>query len=133
MKQMLCLEAPHKPPVVSLFVALAAFAVLDIVWIMFFSLHPGEGKNVFQAIYMSVITLTSVGFGWFTPVTEEGMIFAAYFMIFGCAALVNVITQFTELMMKLNEYERSCLLAVTGQEMAEKNLESFAEDDNTVS
>merc|ERR1719473_1928663 len=109
---MLCLEPPsHRPPVTALFVSLAVFAVIDVIWISFFSLHPDEGKTVFQALYMSVITLSSVGFGWFTPVTEEGMIFGAYFMIFGCAALVNVITQFTDLIVKFNEYERFDLKA----------------------
>jgi hypothetical protein len=104
--QMLALTEAERPPLKALFIALASFAAIDGMWILFFSLHPGEGKTVFQALYMSVITLSSVGFGWFTPVTEEGMIFAAYFMIFGCAALVNVITQFTELIVKLNEYEK---------------------------
>jgi|Transcript_71298 hypothetical protein len=104
--QMLNLCPAQRPSVTDVLLALAIFAVIDISWIAFFSLYPGEGKNLFQAIYMSVITLSSVGFGAFTPVTEEGMIFSAFFMIFGTSALVNVITQFTELMVKLNEYEK---------------------------
>merc|ERR1719456_1019327 len=120
---MMALTPVQRPPVQSLMIALGVFAVIDIMWIMFFSLHPGEGKTTFQALYMSVITLSSVGFGWFTPLTEEGMIFGAYFMIFGCAALVNVITQFTELMMKMNEYEKSCHLTAVGHEKAKEELE----------
>jgi len=122
-EHMLCLTAPSPPPAAPLFTALAAFAVIDIIWIAFFSLNPDEKKTVFQALYMSVITLSSVGFGWFTPLTEEGMIFGAYFMIFGCAALVNVITQFTELMMKLNEYERNCELVKSKHDEAAARLE----------
>jgi len=99
------LIAPEKPSTQPLLVALATFAAIDICWIAFFSLHPGEGKTVFQALYMSVITLSSVGLGYFTPVTEAGMIFGAFFMLFGTSALVNVISNFTELMVKTNAWE----------------------------
>jgi len=97
---------PEKPSVVPLFSSLACFVVLDICWVIFFSNYPGEGKTVFQAIYMSVITLSTVGLGYFTPVTEAGMVFGAFWMLFGTAALVSVIGNFTELMVKFNEYER---------------------------
>lgn len=100
------LVEPEKPSTQPLLVALAVFAVLDLCWILFFSLHPAEGKTTFQAVYMSVITLSTVGFGYFTPVTEPGMVFGAFWMIFGSGALVNVISNFTELMVKLNEWER---------------------------
>lgn len=123
--QMLCLTPPQRPPVTALVASLAVFGILDLMWIMFFSLHPDEGKTVFQAIYMSVITLSSVGFGWFTPVTEEGMIFASFLMLFGCFALVNVITQFTELMMKLNEYEK--LMKEPGKNEAHKHFDQHEE------
>lgn len=100
------LIVPEKPSYQPLLVALTVFGVLDLCWVAFFSLHPGEGKNTFQAIYMSVITLSSVGFGYFTPITESGMVFGAFMMLFGCGALVNLINTFTALMVKLNEYER---------------------------
>merc|ERR1719409_254201 len=86
--------------------SLAVFGVIDICWVIFFSQYPGEGKTVFQAVYMSVITLSTVGLGYFTPVTEAGMIFGAFWMLFGTASLVSVIGNFTELMVKYNEYER---------------------------
>jgi len=97
---------PEKPHVAPLLTSLAIFAVLDICWIVFFYTYPGEGKTIFQAIYMSVITLSTVGLGFFTPVTETGMIFGAFWMLFGTASLVSVIGNFTELMVKFNEYER---------------------------
>lgn len=125
MDQMLSIGEAQKPSTASLMTSLAVFGVIDVIWVAFFSLHPGEGKNVFQCVYMSVITLSSVGFGWFTPVTEEGMIFAAFFFIFGCAALVNVVTQFTDLMVKLNEWEKHSPEAA--KEEAKNNLENHAE------
>jgi len=95
-----------RPSAKPLLISLAIFAVIDIAWIMFFTLHPGEGKTLFQAIYMSVITLSTVGFGFFTPVTEVGMIFGAFMMFFGAGALGAVISNFTALMVQLNQWER---------------------------
>jgi hypothetical protein len=95
-----------KPSVMPLLTAFGIFCVLDIMWVLFFSLHPGEEKTVFECIYMSIITLSTVGFGWFTPVTEEGMVFGSFMMLFGSGALVNVISHFTALMVDLNEYEK---------------------------
>merc|ERR1719263_1434968 len=82
--------------------------LIDITWICFFVLYPGEGKTWMEAAYMSLITLSTVGFGFFTPITEGGMIFGAFMMLFGTAALVNVISNFTALMVKMKNYERKC-------------------------
>lgn len=103
LKSLIKPEFPNVMPLVS---SVLVFAVIDICWIGFFSTYPGENKTVFQATYMSVITLSTVGLGWFTPLTEAGMIFGAFFMLFGSAALLGVIGNFTELMIKLNQYER---------------------------
>merc|ERR1719352_1712780 len=86
--------------------ALLVFLFFDVTWILFFHLYPGEGKSWSEATYMSIITLSSVGFGWFTPVTEGGMIFGAFWMLFGTAALVNVISNFTSLMVHMKNHER---------------------------
>jgi hypothetical protein len=102
-KNLVAVEKPSPQPLLT---ALAVFAVIDLCWVAFFALNEKEGKTVFQAVYMSVITLSTVGFGYFTPVTEPGMVFGAFFMLIGSAALVNVITNFTELMVKMNEWER---------------------------
>lgn len=129
-KSVLSLIAPPKPSLAPLLTALAVFGVLDLCWIMFFSLHPGEGKTTFQALYMSVITLSSVGFGYFTPVTEEGMIFGAFWMLFGWCSLVNVISQFTMLMVQLNDYERFC--PKEGSQEALEALKEITGDKNQV-
>jgi len=97
------LDKPSFGPVLG---SLCCFGFFAVTWIFFFHFYPGEGKTWLQAIYMSVITLSTVGFGAFTPNTEGGKVFASFWMIFGSAALVSVVTSFTELTMKLNEYER---------------------------
>lgn len=96
-------ERPSFSPVVY---SGSVYAVFAITWILFFHYYPGEGKTWLQAIYMSVITLSTVGFGAFTPNTTWGMVFAAFWMIFGSAALVSVVTSFTDYTLKMQEYER---------------------------
>lgn len=86
--------------------SLASFAILAIAWVLFFHFCPGEGKTWMESIYMSVITLTTVGFGAVTPNTPRGQVFASFFMLFGTAALASVITTFSEFMLSLQEYER---------------------------
>jgi len=74
------------------------FLFFLIIGALFFMLYPGEGKTPGQAMYMSLITLSTVGFGAFTPVTRGGMVFAAYWMLFGAAsfgALVSARVAFT--------------------------------------
>ncbi|CAE8706136.1 unnamed protein product [Polarella glacialis] len=77
-----------KPPVPDskgLKKALVVFFALQAICVLFFHYWPAEG-----------ITLSTVGFGAFTPVTEGGMIFGAFMMLFGSAALINVIGAFAE-------------------------------------
>eukprot|EP00933_Yihiella_yeosuensis_P072205 TRINITY_DN80531_c0_g1_i1.p1 TRINITY_DN80531_c0_g1~~TRINITY_DN80531_c0_g1_i1.p1 ORF type:complete len:422 (-),score=99.62 TRINITY_DN80531_c0_g1_i1:265-1530(-) len=97
---------PKEPDTKPLIRSFQVFLVIDVLWIFFFHNFPGEDKTLMEAIYMSVITLSTVGFGAFTPNTEEGMIFAAFFMLFGSAALVNVIGNFAELMIQCQIYEQ---------------------------
>lgn len=97
---------PERPSMESLLWSIAAFAVVDFIWVVFFSTFPGENKTVGEAFYMALITMSTVGLGAFTPVTEEGMIFNAFFMIVGSASMVNVIGQFCDFVAQLNEFQR---------------------------
>lgn len=74
-------------------------------WAIFFANMPGEGKKWYEAVYMSIITLSTVGFGAFTASTEAGKVFAAFWMIFGSLALVGCIGEFTSVMSKSRENE----------------------------
>eukprot|EP00933_Yihiella_yeosuensis_P039094 TRINITY_DN3304_c0_g1_i1.p1 TRINITY_DN3304_c0_g1~~TRINITY_DN3304_c0_g1_i1.p1 ORF type:complete len:461 (-),score=137.25 TRINITY_DN3304_c0_g1_i1:142-1524(-) len=97
---------PPPPDRKPLYKAMVIFVIVDIIFVGFFTNWPGEEKTLMQAFYMSVITLSTVGFGAFTPVTEGGMIFGAFIMLFGSAALLNVIGCFGELMMRQQKYEQ---------------------------
>lgn len=98
-------EVPHIPlmPMLSSGLSVALFLVIGV---LFWHYFPGEGKTWLQAIYMSVITLSTVGFGAFTASTESGKVFGAFWMLFGVAALVSFVGAFTEFMLKMKERER---------------------------
>jgi hypothetical protein len=96
---------PLKPPMDDLISAVAIFAGVAIIWVLFFHFYPGENKAWLEAIYMSLITLTTVGFGAITPVTEGGMLFAAFFMFIGTSALLNVVRTFATFILEMNQYE----------------------------
>jgi cbb3-type cytochrome oxidase subunit 3 len=71
----------------------------------FFVYWPGENKSPHQAVYMSLITLSTVGFGAFTPTTHAGMVFGAFWMLFGSTSLVSVITSRAAFSLALKNYE----------------------------
>jgi len=104
-KQWLCKGAP---PLAweSLAGAAATYIFFALLGTMFFHFYPGEGKTWFQGMYMSIITLSTVGFGAFTPNTEGGMVFGSFWMLFGSAALVSVVGSFTELCVMMKTRER---------------------------
>lgn len=54
----------------------------------------GYKKDFATAIYMAVITLTTVGFGDFTPRSQAGRIFGFFWMIAGVISFANFVTAF---------------------------------------
>lgn len=71
----------------------------------FFVYYPGEGKTLAQGVYMSLITLSTVGFGAFTPSTHTGMVAGAYWMLCGCSSLMAVVTSRAAFALALKEHE----------------------------
>jgi len=65
-----------------------------------------EGKTYLMAIYMSVITLTTVGFGDVTPTTHGGMWFSVPWMLFGVASFANLVGRFSLLMLDTRQRTR---------------------------
>jgi len=96
---------PEKPSPINLILTLLMFALIACVWIVFFHYYPGENKPWVDACYMALITLTTVGFGAVTPVTEGGMLFGAFFMFLGTGALVTVVAEFSSYMLEMAAWE----------------------------
>jgi len=99
----------HKSPplpwsqLIHKFLGWAFFVSLGIV---FYSNFPGENKNVWQSFYFSIITLSTVGFGAFTPLTPGGMVFGAFWMLFGSFSLLGLVGAFTQLIYALKSREK---------------------------
>ncbi len=55
-----------------------------------------EGWAVVDAFYFSVITLTTVGFGDFTPETSLGKVFTAFYVLSGIGVIVAFINALGE-------------------------------------
>lgn len=87
--------------------AALVFLFFVAIGVLFFSQYPGEKKTLSQGIYMSLITLSTVGFGAFTPVTKTGMVFGAFWMLFGVSALVSFVSSFTAFVLSIKAYERA--------------------------
>ncbi|CAK0832603.1 unnamed protein product [Prorocentrum cordatum] len=82
-----------------------AFCCFVAVGAAFFVYYPGEEKTPAQGVYMALITLSTVGFGAFTPSTHAGMVFGSYWMVFGSASLVSVATSRGAFSLALKHYE----------------------------
>ncbi|MCJ7724767.1 MAG: potassium channel family protein [Acidimicrobiia bacterium] len=55
--------------------------------------HRVEGWTYFQGLYFSVITLTTVGFGDFSPVTFRGRLFTIFYVLIGIGIIVALISR----------------------------------------
>ncbi len=53
--------------------------------------HYLEGWNWIDAIYFSVITLTTVGYGDLSPQTDEGKLFTIFYIIIGIGLILSFI------------------------------------------
>lgn len=62
-----------------------------VVGTLFFHFYPGERKSLWEALYMSVVSLTSVGFGTYHPETQAGYLFTAVWLLLGVSATANMI------------------------------------------
>lgn len=103
--------SPSKMPLIT---STLWFAGIATVGIVFWHCYPGEGKSWLQAVYMSIITLSTVGFGAFNATTEGGKIFAAFWMLAGVAALGALLSAFINTVMLEKKVERRRCADVRG-------------------
>lgn len=58
-----------------------------------FFYHVVEGWSWINSIYFSVITLTTVGYGDFHPLTNSGKIFTIFYVLMGVGLMLSFITE----------------------------------------
>ncbi|HEX7002776.1 MAG TPA: ion transporter [Trueperaceae bacterium] len=106
------------------------FAVVTIVLIAGTSMYLVEGpENGFESIpisvYWAIVTLTTVGFGDFIPVTPVGRFLAAVLMVTGYAIIAVptgiVTTEIGFARRRSNELRRVCARCGAGGHLAEAN------------
>ena len=56
-----------------------------------FAFHHLEGWSYVDSLYFSVVTLTTVGFGDFSPSTTYGKLFAIVYIFIGIGIILNFI------------------------------------------
>ena len=52
-----------------------------------------EDLRVIDALYMSVVTLATVGYGDFTPKTDAGKLFTVFYVLIGVGILLSFVTR----------------------------------------
>jgi voltage-gated potassium channel Kch len=102
-------------PVVTAF---CFFSLFLIIGTMFYGFFPGEEKTLWEAFYMSVVTLSTVGFGIYSPVTEVGKLFGIFWMLGGVGAAANLTFMVNEAVVRHRE-------DVSGDRYAEKFVDKI--------
>mmetsp|Transcript_29877 Transcript_29877/g.85334 ORF Transcript_29877/g.85334 Transcript_29877/m.85334 type:complete len:472 (+) Transcript_29877:110-1525(+) len=105
-----------------------AFSFFTTVGATFFVMFPGENKTPLQAVYMSLITLSTVGFGAFTPNTHGGMVFSAFWMLFGVASLASLVSSRAAFALALRKYEAG--IDDSSSEAADHNASESSEEES---
>jgi len=85
---------------------LAGWLFFVALGVAFYSNYPGEEKTIWQSVYYSIITLSTVGFGAFTALTPGGKAFGAFWMLFGSFSLLGLVGAFTEMMCVVRSREK---------------------------
>ncbi|MDX2414808.1 MAG: potassium channel family protein [Bacteroidales bacterium] len=72
---------------------ISAFSILFTGTLVF---HFVEGWRILDSLYYSVITLTTVGFGDFSPQTDFGKVFTILYVFTGIGIIFGFINAFTQ-------------------------------------
>jgi len=80
---------------------------------VFYGAIEAEDKTYFEAFYMSIVTLTSVGFGYFSCITPLGQLVGSIWMLFGWVCVATVVKDAGDVILKHRKRLRSRSAALT--------------------
>ena len=86
-------------------------------------LTGGMQKTYIDSFYMSVVTLSTVGFGDETAVSRKGQIFGVFWMLLSVGAMVNFVGHLTDLINGHTTYQKT-------KEVTEDLFDRMDEDHN---
>jgi len=69
-----------------------------MIGVIFYALE--EDLRFVDAMYMSVITMTTVGYGDFSPQSQGGRVFAIFWILFGVLAVTRAISDVINIFME---------------------------------
>lgn len=74
----------------NLILVTAVFAICLVVGVLFY--HNIEGLRPVDAVYFTTMTLTTVGYGDFSPHTDVGKLFTAAYALIGVGIFLGLAT-----------------------------------------
>ena len=74
------------------------------------SYHYLEGWRYVDSLYFSMVTLTTIGYGDFTPQTDEGKIFTVLYIIVGIGVILSFINTIQQHYAKMKYNEKKHFL-----------------------
>ena len=82
------------------------FTTLFILLMGMFAYHYLEGWSYVDSLYFSIITLTTIGYGDFSPQTTQGKLFTIFYIILGVGMILSFINTVYHHFQKEREEER---------------------------
>jgi voltage-gated potassium channel len=100
-------------------IRVALFGLLIIIIVGTFGYHLIEGWNFLESLYTTIQTISTVGYGDYTPQTGEGKLFTIILIIFGVGTMLYTVGMLAETMVE------GRLRALTGKGKQGKMIEKI--------
>ena len=85
----------------------AYFAILITVGTLGFYVIGGDGWSLIDSFYMTIITLTTVGFGEVHPLDNLGRLWTSFVIIFGVSGFLYMISEFGAELIEFRVYQEN--------------------------
>ena len=86
---------------------LSYFAILITVGTLGFYVIGGDGWSLIDSFYMTIITLTTVGFGEVHPLDNLGRLWTSFVIIFGVSGFLYMISEFGAELIEFRVYQEN--------------------------